>query len=60
MLTFLDVELIAHTSWLLWSMKHHHRPALPAGAAILLALMGTKHTPKQKEALVDLKQEIDC
>lgn len=60
MLTFLDAKFVAHASWVLWPLKNHHRPPLPATAAILLALMSAKCTPKQKEALVGLKQEVDC
>lgn len=41
------------------SLKHPHRLALPASAAILMALMNAKCTPKQKAALVDLKQKTD-
>jgi len=59
LLTFSDAEFVAHTSHFLRSPKHHHRPALRASAAILLPLKSAKCTPQKKEALVDLKQEID-
>lgn len=44
--------------WSSLGLWGHLRPALPASAATLMALISVKCTPKQNAALVDLKHKI--